>query len=145
MFKERPAGEAVAVRSWFYDGDRAGYEFVYPKNQAMKIARANHEPVLSMPVAAGPDLDALNASVLRIDENGTVSRQADRADAAPSAATTSVSRQADQQPVGTLARNQDAALPRTSSALSLLGLLSGVCFAAALSVRQLRKRFAQDM
>jgi len=144
MFKERPVGEAAAVRSWFYDGDRAGYEFVYPRNQAMKIARANHEAVLSMPEAAGPDLDALNASVARIDESGSVAGQADRANASPAAATPSVSRQADQRPVDTLAQNRDAQLPRTSSTLPLLGLLSGVFLATALSVRQARKRFAQD-
>lgn len=72
MFNERPAGEAPAVRSWYYEGEHAGYEFVYPKDQAMKIARASHQPVLSTDETAS-DLGALKAAkVSRVDETGTL-------------------------------------------------------------------------
>src|SRR6266850_2450190 len=48
MFKETPAGSPQAIQSWFYPGETHGYEFVYPHDQAMKIAKASHQPVLSM-------------------------------------------------------------------------------------------------
>jgi hyperosmotically inducible protein len=37
-FYETPAGEPVALRSWFYPGDTFGQEFVYPEKQARRIA-----------------------------------------------------------------------------------------------------------
>ena len=33
-FEERPAGSPEAIHSWFYPGDHAGWEFVYPKEQS---------------------------------------------------------------------------------------------------------------
>jgi len=48
-FEERAAGAPEAVRAWFYPGDNYGHEFVYPKVKALELARANHQPVASMP------------------------------------------------------------------------------------------------
>ena len=48
-FQERVTGSPEALRAWFYPGDLYGQEFVYPKTRAMELAKANHEPVLSMP------------------------------------------------------------------------------------------------
>jgi hypothetical protein len=39
-FYETPAGSPEAIKTWFYPGDTIGYELVYPKEQAMKIANA---------------------------------------------------------------------------------------------------------
>lgn len=47
MFQEVPAGAPHPVKAWFYPGESIGYEFVYPHDQALKIAKANHEPVLA--------------------------------------------------------------------------------------------------
>src|SRR5262252_3455798 len=47
LFKEAAAGAPPAVKVWFYPGESYGYEFAYPHDQAMKIAKATHEPVLS--------------------------------------------------------------------------------------------------
>jgi hypothetical protein len=41
MFSERPAGTPQAAREWFYPGRSSGEEFVYPKEQALAIAKAN--------------------------------------------------------------------------------------------------------
>jgi hypothetical protein len=38
MFFETAAGSPQAIRTWFYAGDKDGLEFVYPKEQATKIA-----------------------------------------------------------------------------------------------------------
>jgi len=47
MFEERPKSMARAIKAWWYVGDTTGDEFVYPKTQALKIAKATHEPVLA--------------------------------------------------------------------------------------------------
>ena len=75
MFKEMPAGAPQAVQAWFYPGETTGYEFVYPHDQALKIAKATHEPVLTMKESAQTSTDAervasmKSAEVTRIDEN----------------------------------------------------------------------------
>jgi hypothetical protein len=48
-FHERPAGEAHALRAWFYPGRTWGEEFVYPKAKAMQLAKASAAPVLFTP------------------------------------------------------------------------------------------------
>lgn len=48
-FDERPAGSPEAVRAWFYPGENYGHQFVYPKAKAVELAKANNQPVASMP------------------------------------------------------------------------------------------------
>src|SRR6266853_333757 len=48
-FDEGVAGSPEAVRAWFYPGDDYGHEFVYPKTDALALAKANNTPVASMP------------------------------------------------------------------------------------------------
>ena len=120
LFSERASGTAQAVKVWYYPGDRIGNEFVYPKSQAMKIAKATHQRVLAynddnetITNTAGEVPAAMkSARVGYFDENGnwqtedkTVavndkpSSTADRA-AATTAQSTTVPRggQADQNP-----------------------------------------------
>src|SRR5436305_2704468 len=76
MFKESAAGAPPAVQVWFYPGESYGYEFAYPHDQALKIAKATHQPVLAYTDRAGAsasDADRTasmkSAQVARIDEN----------------------------------------------------------------------------
>jgi hypothetical protein len=48
-FEERAAGDPEAVRSWFYPSDNYGHDFVYPRAKAAALAKANNQPVASMP------------------------------------------------------------------------------------------------
>src|SRR5271154_2349335 len=48
-FRERPAGEPEALRAWFYPGSAWGEEFVYPKAQAIALAKETNTPVLFTP------------------------------------------------------------------------------------------------
>jgi hypothetical protein len=48
-FNETPAGSPEAVKAWFYPGDNYGHELVYPKPDAVALAKANNAPVPSMP------------------------------------------------------------------------------------------------
>jgi hypothetical protein len=52
-FEEAPAGSPEAVKAWFYPGDEDGHEFVYPKPEALALAKANNTPVPSMPAEFG--------------------------------------------------------------------------------------------
>lgn len=54
-FSERPGGSADAIRAWVYPGRNYGHEFVYPKNKAVALARANHVPVPAMPEELASD------------------------------------------------------------------------------------------
>src|SRR5213596_3760065 len=93
MFTERPAGIPQAVKAWFYPGETIGNEFVYPKDQAMKIAKETHQSVLSMEEASATTTeeqrrDAMkSAEVTRVDESTAETTSA--AAAAPSATATS--------------------------------------------------------
>ena len=75
MFKEMPAGAPQAVQAWFYPGETTGYEFVYPHDQALKIAKATHAGVLAIKDNPQTSTDAermasmKSAEVTRIDEN----------------------------------------------------------------------------
>lgn len=46
-FRENAEATTPAVQYWYYPGDRIGHEFVYPKDQAMKIAARTGQNVLS--------------------------------------------------------------------------------------------------
>jgi hypothetical protein len=70
MFRETPAGAPEAVKAWFYPGETTGYEFVYPHDQALKIAKAAHASVLT---AKGEVTGTTLASdTTRVDENDRV-------------------------------------------------------------------------
>ena len=94
MFSERPAGVPQAVQAWFYPGDRIGEEFVYPKKQALEIAKATHKSVLatddetSATTSESERMAAMKgASVGRVDESGQMTAH-DRTAAQTAPATT---------------------------------------------------------
>jgi LPXTG-motif cell wall-anchored protein len=68
-FAERTAAAAPAVQYWFYPGRTIGHEFVYPKQQAMKIAKASHKPVLATD-ATGDGDNMARGKVTTIDPEG---------------------------------------------------------------------------
>jgi hypothetical protein len=88
MFRETPAGAPEAVKAWFYPGETTGYEFVYPHDQALKIAKATHTSVLT---AKGEVTGTtLATDTTRVDENDRVlSADEQLKDSGKRAATTS--------------------------------------------------------
>jgi hypothetical protein len=161
MFAERAASAPQAIKSWFYPGNSIGEEFVYPKSQAMKIAKANHQSVLAnSDENTGADLSvqdrlnaAKNATIARVDEHGMAraessaaterrdidrDRDRDRDRSASSAASSASSRSTTSETAGTSGRTARKSLPATASYLPLFGLLSGILIAAGVVVRQMR-------
>jgi hypothetical protein len=71
MFREMPEGMTPAVHFFYYPTDLRGKEFIYPKEQALKIAAATHERVLATDtdVAKGGE-----AHVFSVEPNGAESQ-----------------------------------------------------------------------
>ena len=170
MFLETPAGQPAAVKAWFYPGQKTGYEFVYPKEQAMRIARYTKSPVLAYAgdVKSGSDVIA-DSKVGRVDAQGhfveedkaAATSASNARSAEPAAASASPTTTADAQaaPAPTPSANRTESrvavgtagqkdtntagrakqLPRTSSDLGLVQLLSVVSLVGALALRHRRK------
>jgi hypothetical protein len=68
-FRESAATETPALQYWYYPGDRIGHEFVYPKDQATRIARRTGQNVLSTEGHIGSS----QSQVSSIDSQGQVS------------------------------------------------------------------------
>jgi hypothetical protein len=66
-FIETAPGYPLPMKEWFYPGRLHGLEFVYPKDQAMEIARHAREPILS---ADAGDLHKLSA--IRVEAIGPI-------------------------------------------------------------------------
>jgi hypothetical protein len=49
-FAERSGDNPEALKAWFYPGDNFGQEFVYPKQRAVQLAVASHEPIPALAV-----------------------------------------------------------------------------------------------
>lgn len=163
LFSERATGSPQAIKVWYYPGERTGNEFVYPKSQAMRIAKETHQSVLAMnddttaPGTAGEIPTSMTSAELgRFDETGTwqgdnktvavngntaSATQATTADqprtmtnAAPMRTNT-----ADRATGTTGARAPRKSLPRTASGLALYELISGLALAGGFAIRQMRR------
>lgn len=62
-FWETPAGEVVALRSWFYPGDNYGVEFAYPRAAAREIARATRQNILTVHTDSEEPAELMTAHV----------------------------------------------------------------------------------
>ena len=103
MFREQPEGTTAAVQYWYYPGETIGKEFVYPKDQAQKIANRTGASVLSdegriASTASSTDSHGNVTNWERENSNGK-NRSNDTASAAPAAAAPSA-------PAGSLTENR---------------------------------------
>lgn len=67
-FIETEPGYPLPVKEWFYPGRISGLEFIYPKEQAMEIARHATEPIFA--ASAGDLHDLASVSVEAIEPIG---------------------------------------------------------------------------
>ena len=144
MFAERPAGAPQAAKEWYYPGRSIGEEFVYPKNQAMEIARANNTSVAAFD--EDNKVVRIDATGVVADDDGAAEAVTARAEAAqaPAPAPPASVGTSGQSPAAPAAqpapRPARTELPRTASPLALMQLLSGLAIAGGLCVRQIRRR-----
>ena len=68
-FMETSANMPPAIKTWWYPGKAIGYEFIYPRAQALQLAR-RHQPVLT---TRAETKDVVTADLSRIDGSGVPS------------------------------------------------------------------------
>jgi hypothetical protein len=164
-FIEGNAGSPAAIRTYWYPGERRGWEFIYPRAQAMQLARTTPEPILTTaqdtpvdkmsdaplarvsggnetavdtnatPAAAAP----VGTAVRGTRQNsgaGNASQSSTSTSAAPSASSTSTASAASSTSRASSA-DRDA-LPGTASSLPAVFLAGIIALAAAVALRRLR-------
>ncbi len=143
-FWETPRGNPVALRSWFFPGDRWGQEFVYPKGLAASIASDTGEPVLTSPAETVAELDT--APVTQVTKTGEEQplEEAFTAPAPePEAVATEPAPAATEVALAEPAPEPEPApaeLPATASPFYAIGLAGLLAAAAGLTMRRLAYR-----
>jgi hypothetical protein len=143
-FKETSAGSTPAVQYWYYPGEKIGKEFIYPKDQAMRIARRTGGTVLTeegrvsaegVQTSASIDTTAdYQPSTVQASAGPQLAPAQEQGAVAVGTAGTAQSRQ-DVRQESTGAGNE---LPRTASPLPLSGLISLLSLAGAAGIRRFR-------
>ena len=159
-FMETPAGTPAAIRTWWYPGQRTGYEFIYPKEQARTLARGASESVLTTQAQTTRTEETNTADLSRIASSGQETVVS--AGAAPTRATPLGGTQAGQIAASSIALpipvvpaigstapaatqsasigRQRTELPRTASRLPLIATIGVLALLSAASVRYWRTR-----
>jgi hypothetical protein len=84
-FMETASGTPAAIRTWWYPGERAGYEFIYPKEQAHRLAKGASQPVLTTQAQTTTTEQTNTADLSRVESGGQETQVS--TSAAPTAAT----------------------------------------------------------
>jgi hypothetical protein len=84
-FMETASGMPAAIKTWWYPGERSGYEFVYPKDQARRLAQGATQPVLTTQTQTTTIEQTNTADLTRISSVGQETNVS--ADATPAAST----------------------------------------------------------
>ena len=69
-FIETPVGTPLAVKTWWNAGEVIGREFIYPKQEAMLLAKGSSQPVLTTKTNSKTVDDTKNADLSRVSANG---------------------------------------------------------------------------
>ena len=137
-FLEASAGTPPAIKTWWYPGERTGYEFIYPKQQARRIAQRTRQAVLTTRNDTSTTQETDTTDLTRVDPGGNESSaKSTAAEASPAgSARTGQITTDDSRPtrVGTVARARTQ-LPRTASTTPLIALIGALLLAAAASIR----------
>jgi len=83
-FMETAAGMPAAIKTWWYPGERTGYEFVYPREQARRLAQGGTLPVLTTQTQTTTTEQTNTGELARLSSAGQETNVA--ADATPAAA-----------------------------------------------------------
>ena len=159
QFDERPSNTPEAIKAWFYPGDNYGWEFVYPHDRAVELAKQTNQNVLSMRNEMASNTKTQNTSFdsasnqeMKQTEVTAAKPSGDQVDLAlivvreiesptyltaltSSASSTNDAASTSQAPAET---TLPAKLPQTASELPLISLLGACLLGLALLVRRLR-------
>jgi hypothetical protein len=135
-FHERTEGSPEAIKAWFYPGRNYGHEFVYPKKEAIALARVNNTPVPAMPTELtpdtvktdattdGPEFEALSLAIVMAEKPSGI--EVDLADVF----------QVTDSPAADPHTGLPDELPATGSALPLVGLFGLLSLGSAALLRR---------
>lgn len=84
-FMETASGMPAAIRTWWYPGERTGYEFIFPKEQARRLAMSASQPVLTTQAQTTTTEQTNTADLSRVASGGQETHV--DGSAAPTAAT----------------------------------------------------------
>jgi hypothetical protein len=150
---EAAAGVPPAIKTVWYAGERDGFEFIYPREQALRLAKSTREPVLTTRSQTTTAAQTKSGDLDRVSSSGS--------SVAAAAATTETEREpggrAQQGEVAsasidvapdvapqTVAANEPprTQLPRTASAGPIVGLVGvGLLLAATIMCLRRTPRF----
>ena len=129
VYYQRAEGTPIALKSWMYPGNNWGIEFVYPREKATALAEKSREPVYT--AASQGEPDAKSEVVVVTPEKKEMKLEEYRAAAAPPPPA----------PVAAPANTERArTLPKTGSAVPLIGLAALASLASAAALRLVRRR-----
>jgi hypothetical protein len=69
-FLETPAGQPAAIKTWWYPGNTIGREFIYPKDQARRLAKATNQSVLTTKAEEVSNEEMKSADLSYVSPNG---------------------------------------------------------------------------
>lgn len=133
-FMETAKDMPSAVSAWWYGGERTGYEFVYPKDQARRLAQGAEKPILTTVEETTKPEETISAHLEYLEPSGkeTVIEEAKPIEPTGPREAGVIASAAIPVPESVEAR---AALPATASRLPLVGLLGLIAIGAAATVR----------
>jgi hypothetical protein len=159
-FMEVSGNVPPPIKTWWYPGNSTGYEFIYPRQQALELAKVTKEPVLT---TSSDTKEFETADLARVGEGGVAGKvnenpepaeptgraqrgempetrtaQAATPPPAPPATTTPTTqdtrRAQDTRPVQPESQVARTELPRTASQLPAVGMLGGLALVAGLAL-----------
>ena len=150
-FREASANTTPAIQFWFYPGEKIGKEFMYPKDQAERIAQRTGVSVLTEDGRAEPaeqtaataeqtpSSDAAGSNIGTVEGSGLPEEPKEAAANQRGASTP----QQEERTVGTSGQAesttaQNAELPTTSSPLAIGGVLGLLSLLGAAGIRLFR-------
>jgi LPXTG-motif cell wall-anchored protein len=137
-FMEASAGAPPAIKTWWYPGERTGYEFVYPKNQARRLAQRTRQDVLTTKAESTTAEQTNNGELTRVSATGSEiqveGNGITEAEPSGSAQRGEVTNDSVPTKVGTVARARTQ-LPQTASNSPLIALIGVLMLAAAALIR----------
>jgi hypothetical protein len=69
-FMETAKGMPAAIKTWWYPGERIGYEFIYPKDQARILAQGATQPVLTTQAQTTTAEQTNTSELARVSSSG---------------------------------------------------------------------------
>jgi hypothetical protein len=146
-FYEAPAGQAPALRAWFYPGDLFGQEFAYPKRRAQELAAATGQKV---PVVE--ESEVTQTAQARPQPEPAPAPPPARAEPRPAPAPARepepepeviAQAQPQERPAPAPAPAAEPELPATAGPAPLLGLIGLLSMGGAFALRSLSKRVSR--